>query len=229
MLRNQWEKNGPKKAMSSKGDSPNSGKSSHSERHGPAAAVRPGLYERILKGSWSQLDEAVRRLHAESTVVRVAGTFRIRHGAGRLVRLLAWLARLPAAGEAVDVGLIITPLNHGEEWRRTFAGRPLVSRQYERGDALLAERVGLLEMRFRLEVVAGILFYKSKSAALCLGPLRLPLPGWFAPRLAAREQPDADREGAYVAIEMSLPLLGLLVAYEGPVARIEADLLSGLH
>jgi hypothetical protein len=192
------------------------------ERHHPAAAVRPGLYERILKGSWEQLDEAVRRLHAEGTVVRVAGTFRIRHGAGRLVRLLAWLARLPAAGEAVDVGLTITPLEHGEEWRRTFAGRPLVSAQYQRGDTLLAERVGLLEMRLRLAVANGTLFYKSVSAALRLGPLRLRLPGWVTPRLTAREQPDGDRNGVYVSIEMSLPLLGLLVAYEGPVSRIEA-------
>ena len=193
------------------------------ERHPTSAAVRPGLYERILRGSWSQLDEAVRRLHAEGTVVRVAGTFRIRHGGGRLVRLLAWLARLPAAGEGVDVGLIITPLDHGEEWRRTFAGRPLVSEQYERGDALLAERVGLLEMWFRLKVANGTLFYESKGAALRLGPLCLRLPGWVTPRLTAREQPEGDRKRAHVAIEMSLPLLGLLVAYEGPVARIEAD------
>jgi hypothetical protein len=137
------------------------------------------------------------------------------------MRLLARLTRLPTTGEAVEMRLTITPLKHGEEWRRTFAGRPVVSRQWKRSDGLLAERLGPVEMRFWLAVMSGALNYQTRSVTLCLGPLRIPLPHWLAPRVTAWEKPTGDRDRIEVAVETSLPLFGLLLAYKGTVTRAE--------
>ena len=57
-----------------------------------------------------------------------------------MARTMARFARLPAAGKAVDVRLQVTAREEGEEWRRTFAGRHLVSMQSARGAGLLVER-----------------------------------------------------------------------------------------
>jgi hypothetical protein len=182
-----------------------------------------GLYAQVLGSSWNELDESVRRFHGVESILHATGTFRVRHGSNRLLRFLARLARLPAAGEAVDLRLIVTPRNQGEEWHRTFAGRSLVTMQGKLADGLLAERRGPLEMQFRLEVVHGSLSYQTQRVALCLGRLRLPLPGWLAPCVTAWEKPLGERQGIYVTVEARLPGLGLLIAYEGTVNRVEAQ------
>jgi hypothetical protein len=177
-----------------------------------------GLYPHLLGASWSQLDKAVQRLHSAGAFVHAAGTFRVRHGDNRLARLLVRLAGLPAAMETVVVRLIITPRAGGEEWRRTFAGRPLVSWQGPGPSCLLAERIGLLELRFRLEVGGGALIYRTHAVVLRLGPLRVPLPRFLMPRVAAAEKSAGDGDRAHIAVEMTLPWVGLLIAYEGTLA-----------
>jgi hypothetical protein len=180
------------------------------------------LYPQLLGTSWDDLDEAVQRFHGEGETVRATGTFRVRHGDNRLARFLVHLAGLPAAGEAVEVRLVVVPRDNGEEWRRAFAGRPLVSFQWKRPDGLLAEHMGFLEMWFRLEVTGGVLIYHPQRAALRLGPLRIPLPRWCAPRVSAWEKPVGDGERTQVSVEVSMPLLGLLLAYEGTLTGVEA-------
>src|SRR5437762_2580666 len=75
--------------------------------------------------------------------------------------------------------------------------------------------------RFRLEVREGALVYHSAGAALRLGPLTLPLPRWGAPRISASEAPLDGGDRTQVSVESRAPLLGLLIAYEGTVTRIE--------
>ena len=115
----------------------------------------------------------------------------------------------------------MTARDGGEEWRRTFAGRPLVSMQSGRPDGLLGERMGPLETRFRLTVVDGALLYQAAGAALCLGRLRVPLPRWFSPRTTASERPADEPDRIDVSVEVRLPLLGRLIAYEGRLTCVE--------
>ena len=173
------------------------------------------IYEQALGSSWNDLHEAVRLLHGDGTVVYAAGTFRVRHGSNWIARLLAWLGGLPSAAEAVDLRLVITSTPGGEEWRRFFAGRPLVSLQWIQPDGLLVERMGAMELQFRLDAARGALLYHVQSVTLRLGPVRIPLLGLLAPRASASETPVA--EGVHVVVEVRLPLLGLLVSYEGTV------------
>src|SRR5262245_16766355 len=116
-----------------------------------------GLYLKLLGASWCELNYAMRRFHSSGETVRAVGVFRVRHGSNGMARAIARLARLPVAGEAVDIRLQVTAREEGEEWRRTFAGHPLVSMQSDRVDGVLAERMGIVEMRFRLEVAGGSL------------------------------------------------------------------------
>jgi hypothetical protein len=136
---------------------------------------------------------------------------------------MARLARLPEEGEAVDVRLQVTERDNGEEWRRTFAGHPLVSMQYDRVDGLLVERMGITEMRFRLEVIGGALSYQTVSVALRFGSLPVPLPYWLSPRVTAWEKAVDNMNQIHVSVTVNLPLMGRLIAYDGMLAQVEAQ------
>ena len=179
------------------------------------------LYQKLLDASWPDLDVVLRRFHDLGETVRAVGVFRVRRGNNRLARTLARLARLPAAAEAVYVELQVTAQEECEEWRRTFAGRPLVSMQSARGAGLLLERLGIVEMLFRLKVVGGALSYQTGSAALRLGSLRIPIPYRLSPYVAAWEKAVGDTNQIHVTVDVTLPLLGRLIAYDGILTRIE--------
>jgi hypothetical protein len=174
----------------------------------------------LLGDSWTDLAASVRRLHAAPVPVKATGVFRVRWGDNWLARVLARLARLPAEAEAAEVHLVVTQRGAIEEWRRSFASRPMVSWQSARPDGLLAERMGLTEMRLRLQVVDKTLTYQTEGLALCLGPRwRLPLPNWLGPSVRARE--ELTGEGLHVFVEVRLPLLGRLIGYDGMLTSIE--------
>jgi hypothetical protein len=136
---------------------------------------------------------------------------------------MARLAHLPAEGEDVDVRLQVTAREECEEWRRTFSGHPLVSAQSHRGAGLLAERMGIVEMRFRLEVVSGALSYQAVSVALRFGSLLVPLPYWLSPRVTAWERAVEDVNQIHVSVDVTFPLIGRLIAYEGMLTQVEAQ------
>jgi hypothetical protein len=182
-----------------------------------------GLYLKLLGASWPDLDVAIRRLHDSGETVNAVGVFQVRHGSNRLARALARLARLPAAGEAVDVRLQVSAREEGEEWRRTFALHPLVSLQSDLGAGLLVERMGIVEMRFRLAVAGGALSYQTVSAALRFGSLRVPLPHRLRPCVMAWERAVGDMNRIHVSVNVNLPLLGRLIAYDGILTQVETQ------
>lgn len=178
----------------------------------------PGLYSQACGSRWHELAEVIRRLHAPGAMVCAVGTFRVCRGTNRLARILGWLAGLPAECEAVEVNLRVTPTSTGEEWRRLFDGRPFTTTQWLR-DGTLVEIAGRSELQFHLEVRDGALHYQARRCAVRWGFVRLPLPGWLAPRVTAWEKPDADRVSVFV--EMQVPLVGRLISYEGTLMNIE--------
>jgi Domain of unknown function (DUF4166) len=178
-----------------------------------------GLYAQLLGERWGDLTSVVRKLHGDQGIVCAAGAFRIRHGDNPIARLMARLAQLPAQGEAANLRLIVAPSLRGERWQRFFAGKPFTSMQ-RACDRLLTEQIGPIEIRFELDVSDGGLRYETKSVALRIGLARIPLPRWLAPRVRASEKPAGD--AVRIAVEVQLPLLGLLIAYEGTLTRIEA-------
>ncbi len=85
---------------------------------------------------------------------------------------------------------------------------------------MLLERIGNIEMRFQLDIVDGVLRYQSTGATFCLGRMRLSLPFWLSPRIRAQESAGAETKQIQVSVEVDLPLLGRLIAYEGSLTSL---------
>ena len=124
------------------------------------------------------------------------------------------MLRLPRPAAAAEIRLIVTTRHGGEQWLRTFDGRRLETHQCEAGEFELAERFGVLEVRFRLEASHGSLLYLQREAAFRLGPLRVRIPAAFAPRVEAREDPSGPAR-VQVHVRVALPAVGALIAYVG--------------
>jgi hypothetical protein len=180
------------------------------------------LYPSLLGDAWQGVHDRIRRFHSGNSPVHGKGVFRVVHGSNRLSRALAWLVRLPRPGESVDLTIEVSATGAEEQWRRSFAGRPLVTLQSRSRDGMLLERVGNIEVRFRLDVVDGALRYQSVGAAICLGSMRVPLPTWLCPRLQALESAGPEADQIQVLVEVDLPVLGRLIAYQGSLTYLEA-------
>ena len=124
--------------------------------------------------------------------------------------------RLPRTAAAVDTRLVITRGDDVELWSRTFDNRRLETRQYVVGDAVLAERFGAIEYRFRLEASDGTLLFHQVGAALMVGSLRMRLPAICAPAIDAREGPVSARRVA-VSVRIDVPAGGRVLSYDGVI------------
>jgi len=185
----------------------------------PEHNAATALYPRLVGDAWAELDASVQHWHDVTHQVQGTGLFTIYHGQGGLARFLAWLLRLPTSGEALATRLVILRHPWGETWSRTFAGKALMTVQYQRGTDLLAERLGCLEFWFRLRVSEHALDFWHTGTACVLGPLCVSLPRWLSPRIAAREWAGRGEGSLQVAVRVSLPFIGLLIAYEGYLKR----------
>jgi hypothetical protein len=181
------------------------------------------LYPRLVGAAWSALAEPLQRLHLGLETVHATGMFTVRHGTRPLARLLAALLRLPLRGEDVPVRLVVTPHLHGERWQRMFAKRSLVSEQYAGPGGCLVERLGLLDIWFRLVVVDRTLCFRQESVGLSCGALRVSLPRWLSPQITAREWAVPGQARVQVAVSVRVPLVGLLLTYTGSIATEEGQ------
>jgi hypothetical protein len=128
--------------------------------------------------------------------------------------MLARILRLPRPTAAAETQLMVIADSDGEVWQRTFNGRRFKTRQYQSNPSELAERFGVLEFRFRLDASGGNLLYVQRDASVVFGPIRLRIPGPWAPRVEAREAP-AGPTRIKVAVRVVVPAVGQLIAYDG--------------
>lgn len=189
------------------------------EEDGPIAGERytarpmsTHLYATLLGPAWDRLHPTVQRLHTQG--VQASGKLLVQRGRG-LAWLLGALLRMPAATDAAEVTLLVRPGPGGQSWIRRFDDTPMDSWQQASGP-LLQEHVGPIRLLFALQEVDGALHYKQ--AGWRLGPV--PMPRWPGPQLLARTW--ASDGGMRVHVALSLPLLGLLLSYQGLVRAFDA-------
>jgi len=170
------------------------------------------LYPRVLGDDWWTLAEPVRWAHAAGEEWR--GCFRVWHGEGWLARRLARWSGLPQPATAAEIRLRIIEDGAGQRWERRFNNSALTTRQWAADGRHLIEAFRAWELHFELQVVERALHYVQRGARLCLGKVRLWWPLALAPRVSASETMDGP-ERVRVAVTVTLPFAGLLIAYEG--------------
>lgn len=167
------------------------------------------LFQQALGAAFYNLPEAVRRLHAVRGTVRYAGIASVERGHNPLARLCARIAGLPKAMREVPttVEFIADPAR--EVWRRDFGGVSMPSRLMLK-NGLLRGWLGPLQFRHRLHAGSSALWWQVVGVRL-FGLLPLPA-SWFD-GVRCREREQAGRYEFLV--EARLPLVGLVVRYEG--------------
>jgi len=169
------------------------------------------LYPRLLGESWAELPDIVRSAHLIGPEKR--GHFRVTHGSNPIARTLARWSRLPRQADKADVILSIHLHDDGERWERSFGTEAFTTHQWA-STCFLVEKFHNWELHFTLTVSDGALVYQQRGARLCLGPMRLPVPLAFAPRVYAREQASGPDQ-VHIHVSVSLPCLGPLITYDG--------------
>ena len=98
-----------------------------------------------------------------------------------------------------------------------------MSEQYAGPGGCLVERFGLLDIGFRLAAVDGTLCLRQERVGLSCGALRVTLPHWLAPQITAREWAIPSQVHVQVTVSVSVPLVGLLLAYAGSIVPEEVQ------
>jgi hypothetical protein len=175
-----------------------------------------GLYSSVMGPGWADLAEPIRFFHAARSVTRASGRFRVVRGSSILARVMASAMRLPRESAAIDLKLTIVPHGRGERWERAFGRELLITSQERYGTGTVLEHFGSMAIVFALRAVNGSLVLQQQRTALVVGPWRLPLPAWAAPRISAREDPDGSTQ-VKVAVTVAAPGVGTLVTYDGVI------------
>ena len=171
----------------------------------------PRLYPQLLGAQYVLLAPVLREVHEHVTQLR--GTVSVTRGKSLLVRALASLAGMPrACADApcrVDFVQEAGMPPGAERWVREMVGRSFSSLLIPAGPDQFDESFGWYRFRFRIEINAGTVQFALQGMRV----LGMPVPRVLLPRIVTRE---SGVDGAYVfAVQAHLPVLGLLVAYEG--------------
>jgi len=173
------------------------------------------LYRAILGPAFDALPAPVRALHDGIGTRRFTGSATIRRGSGLPARLLCALFRFPEAAQTVPVRVTFAPEPRGERWTRIIGRKTVISFQSAgtgRNRGLLIERFGLAAFALALIPDGDRLRFVPRRWSI----LGLPMPGVLLP---AGESFETARDGLFAFdITVSVPLVGLVVAYRGTLA-----------
>ena len=171
---------------------------------------------------WHRAQEVLAASESDGARLRCAGTFDIRYGSNRLARLLARALRLPEEGSDLPTTLRIVPTPHGsDEWQRRFGASALTTTQRTLGSGWMSEQFNCLELRFRVDRTPVSVHHVQMSAACRFGLLRIPLPRCLAPHVVGSETTTTVPNRIRVQVEVRMPLIGVLLAYDGVVDMLE--------
>lgn len=165
------------------------------------------LYQRVMGAAFEALPAPVREMHRLIGDGGAVGTATVRRGRNPLAWLIATIFGFPPVGEH-DLHVHFAEQGGVERWTRDFGGHRFSSELSEAG-GLVVERFGPMRFYFALPADATGLDMVLRKWTL-LG-LRMPLA--LAPKSPAREW--AEDEAFCFEVPISLPLIGLVVHYQG--------------
>lgn len=174
------------------------------------------LYRRILGAGFDRMPAPVRAVHDFTGRYVGEGTATVERG-NVVARAIAALLGMPQAGRDRPVRIVIEATQKGELLSRYYPDctlRTFQSCETRNGQTLLGEKFG--PFRLLIALTGHESGCDFRLVRWSLGPV--PLPMALAPRLVANERLHDGRHRFLVRI--SLPLIGLLLGYEGDVETV---------
>lgn len=172
------------------------------------------LYRRVLGDRFSELPREVQALHDLDGRATWRGTADVVRGTSLLSRLAGWITSLPPDGPGQPLSVTFEARDEAEVWSRTFGRSVFRTVQFARGTDL-CEQAGPVMFRFAAEVDDGVL----RLRILGMSIFGIPAPRFLLPVIATEEREIAGRYR--FRVDSALPLIGLLVRYEGSLVRSE--------
>lgn len=170
------------------------------------------LYRNILEDAWQELPKSIQDMHDLTGSKLVSGMATVERGKGMLAEMVAKIFGFPQAGSEVPVTVDFMLRDGKEYWKRTFAGKSFTSIQFAGKRAyknLICERFGLFTFGLAVVVENG----KLQLIIRRWNILGLPMPLFLAPSGHSYESEEDGKFNFHV--EISLPLIGLIVRYQG--------------
>jgi hypothetical protein len=174
---------------------------------------QPQIYDAVMGEAMNRLAPPIRDFHRAANPAHFAGRASVKRGGNPLARIAAAIIGLPATSPDCPVEIEITRNSQATEiWRRTFAGKPFISRQYAgtgTWSGLMIERIGPMSFAYALIERKSDLHLDVRYWSA----FGIPMPAFLGPKADAFEHAANNRFNFDVA--MSLPIIGLLVHYRG--------------
>ena len=162
-----------------------------------------------LRALGAALPAGLQRFHTEAQTRPVSGQTRVTTG-GVFGRVLLRLLGLHLREGTQPLDVTFMPDVSGTIWDRRFGTGRFISRIEAGGSGFLIETFGPVTLRFWLTPDGEAISWGLQRAAV----FGLVLPSFLAPHIPAREWLAAD-EAYAMSVAVTLPLLGLILRYEG--------------
>ncbi len=182
----------------------------------PADRDRP-IYHRVLQHRFDSLAAPIRELHDLHGKSVFRGRGRVERGDNPLARLAATIMRFPRPATDVPVEVELREDKRVETWVRRFGGKEFQSvQEFGRGryDGLIVERFGPMSFGLALVEEDGNLYYLVRRWDI----FGVAMPRWALPEVVAFEH--TARERFNFSVRVSLPLIGLVIAYRGWLKKV---------
>jgi len=165
------------------------------------------LFPSRLGLAFTRLDTQLQWVHSGASRT-LSGTVTVERGTSIVAKLLAALTSLPPALNIAPIGIRIEVAGDEERWKRTYAGRHVMSSTLYKDGSALVERVGPAALTFRIvERNAGMDWQLERVSML---GIRLPAT-WF--QISTRV--DMKQGRYHFLIDSSLSGVGRIVRYQG--------------
>lgn len=179
------------------------------------AGVTSNLYEEILGNSFTNLPKQVQELHKGSGKSCWQGEASVQRGKSWLAKLVCLIIGFPKTSEKTSIKVSFDRDSSGEKWTRDFGGKCFSSIQL-RGDGrnnhLIVEKFGPVRASLALVAKQDKLFLISRRWSF----MGIPMPSALMPR---GESFETVKNGLFnFNVEIKLPFIGLIVAYQGTLA-----------
>ena len=169
-------------------------------------------FRHVLGSAFDALPSKVQELHSVTGVSRWNGVADVKRGKGVIAQLICAAFGFPKVATNVPVEVSFQPEDNGERWIRNFGGKifsSLQQRGKNKNEYLLVESFGIFDVGVALVVEAERLYFVPRRWT-CFG---IPMPKALLPTGRSYE---TEKEGQFCFnIEISAPLIGLIVAYKG--------------